>query len=78
MLSTITTKGQITIPKSIRKRLNLQTGDKVEFIVDQEGQIKLLPVTASIKKLKGILPKPKTTVRLEEMQNAINYEGGKL
>jgi len=75
MLSTITTKGQITIPKPIRNQLNLQTGDKVEFIIDHEGSVKLIPVTSSITKLKGILPKPKTIVSLEDMQKAIANEG---
>jgi AbrB family looped-hinge helix DNA binding protein len=31
MQATITSKGQITIPRAIRERLNLKTGDKLEF-----------------------------------------------
>ena len=31
MVSTVTTKGQITIPKAVRERLNLRAGDAVEF-----------------------------------------------
>ena len=33
-ISRITSKGQITIPVEIRKKLNLKTGDKVVFIED--------------------------------------------
>jgi antitoxin PrlF len=34
--STISSKGQITVPQEIRKRLGLRTGDRVEFVVDKE------------------------------------------
>ncbi len=37
MQSTITSKGQITIPRAIRERLNLRTGDKLEF--DEEASL---------------------------------------
>jgi AbrB family looped-hinge helix DNA binding protein len=32
--ATITTKGQVTIPKEIRDYLNLDTGSKVDFVID--------------------------------------------
>jgi AbrB family looped-hinge helix DNA binding protein len=31
--STISSKGQITVPQEIRRRLGLETGDRVEFVV---------------------------------------------
>ena len=71
MGSSITSKGQVTIPKDIRDRLKLQTGDKVEFVVDEEGRVELVPVTASVTRLKGMLPKPKRAVTLEAMDMAI-------
>jgi AbrB family looped-hinge helix DNA binding protein len=37
--STITSKGQVTIPKAIRERLGLAVGDTLEFTVDDEGRI---------------------------------------
>lgn len=33
VLATITSKGQITIPKSVREALLLETGDKLTFVV---------------------------------------------
>lgn len=41
--STISSKGQITVPQEIRKRLGLRTGDRVEFVVE-EGRTVLRPV----------------------------------
>ncbi|UOF92624.1 AbrB/MazE/SpoVT family DNA-binding domain-containing protein [Fodinisporobacter ferrooxydans] len=38
-VSRVTSKGQITIPKAIRERLNLVEGDKVAFIEDETGKI---------------------------------------
>ena len=37
-LAKLTTKGQITIPSEIRKRLNVQAGDKVVFL-EENGRI---------------------------------------
>lgn len=33
----ITSKGQVTIPKSVRERLGLKPGDQIEFIEDRGG-----------------------------------------
>ena len=41
-VSRVTSKGQITIPKAIRKRLNLTEGDKVAFIEDESGKIMMV------------------------------------
>jgi antitoxin PrlF len=44
--STISTKGQITVPVEIRRRLGLKEGDRVEFVVDK-GQTVLRPARSS-------------------------------
>jgi AbrB family looped-hinge helix DNA binding protein len=71
MHATLTRKGQITLPKSLREQLHLQPGDTIEFIIGEQGEIKLLPVTSPITKLKGILPTPKKILTLDDMQDAI-------
>ena len=71
MLATLTSKGQVTIPKQARDTLNLDAGDRVEFIIDDDGRLFVLPVTRSIKTLKGMLPKPTSPVSLKEMDEAI-------
>lgn len=69
--STLTSKGQITLPKAIREKLRLKPGDRVEFLVDQDGNVRLIPINFSIKHLKGILSPAPQKVTLEEMQDAI-------
>lgn len=51
MLSTVTTKGQVTIPADIRTRFHIQPNDKVDFYVDGE-QIVITPVR-TLRQLRG-------------------------
>ena len=37
--STLTSQGQVSIPKKVRERLHLQKGDKLVFLEDEEGRI---------------------------------------
>lgn len=71
MQATITSKGQITLPKALRDHLNLAAGDRVEFILEDDNVVRMVPRTTSITRLKGMLPKPKRPVSLEEMDEAI-------
>lgn len=75
--STITTKGQITIPKDIRNLLKVDKGDRVEFLVDNNGAVTIWPVNVDITALKGLVPKPKDYVSLNDMKKAINDQGGR-
>ena len=43
MSTTLTSKGQVTIPKRIRDALRLAPGAAVDFAVDSAGQVVLLP-----------------------------------
>lgn len=76
MISTLTSKGQITIPKPARDALRLKTGDRVEFVLGDDGRLFLLSATRSAASLKGMLPKPRKTVTLEEMDAAIAAGAG--
>jgi AbrB family looped-hinge helix DNA binding protein len=67
MESAITSKGQATIPKPIRKHLGLRPGDRVKFFVHPDGSVVLLPkLPASC--LRGMLksrrPRPVTTEQM--------------
>ena len=71
MQATMTSKGQVTVPKAVRDRLHLGPGDKIEFLVDQDGTVRVIPVTASVRELKGMVPKPNRVVSLDDMEQAI-------
>ena len=71
MQATITSKGQVTVPKPIRDKLHLKAGDKVEFMLEEDGNLRVAPVTASVTKLKGLLSKPALTLSVAEMNEAI-------
>ncbi len=70
--ATVTSKGQITIPKAVRESLKLQAGDKVEFIIGEGGQVLITPVKMSVKEVYGILHRPgQSVVSIEEMDSVI-------
>jgi AbrB family looped-hinge helix DNA binding protein len=76
-ISTLTSKGQTTIPLEIRSYLGIHTGDKLEFIIDEAGRVIITPLTVDVSSLKGLLPKPKKKVSIEDMKRAIIKRGGR-
>jgi antitoxin PrlF len=69
--STLTSKGQITIPIEVRNALGISFGDRVDFIEIEKGRFLIVPGTCSVRELKGIIPKPKKPVSIEDMNGAI-------
>jgi len=70
--ATITSKGQVTIPKEVRDALRLQAGHRLDFEVRQDGNVLLCPRTLDFTKMRGIVKsKRRTPVSLEEMDLAI-------
>lgn len=74
--ATITSKGQITIPSEVRKKLGLKAGDQINFFEDGDGKYTFEPKTGSIMDMRGILKKmgyvPEGfSVSIEDMNQAI-------
>ncbi|REJ76753.1 MAG: AbrB/MazE/SpoVT family DNA-binding domain-containing protein [Acidobacteria bacterium] len=69
--STLSSKGQITLPKAIRDRLGLVEGDVLEFTVDLDGSIRLRPRLN--RGASGVLRDyaPEDPVSVEEMRTAV-------
>jgi len=66
--ATLTSKGQLTIPKSVRDSLHLQTGDRVAFILLGENEAVLKAVGKSVNEVFGTLHRPgQKAVSVEEM-----------
>jgi len=78
MMATLTSKGQLTIPKQIRDKLAMQAGDKVLFALGHDRVVKMIAVNQPMSALEGMLPKPAKAVSLEEMDSAIEEEAGRL
>ncbi|OGQ83795.1 MAG: hypothetical protein A2289_24270 [Deltaproteobacteria bacterium RIFOXYA12_FULL_58_15] len=68
--STLTTKGQVTIPKSVREVLGVRAGDRVAFFVREDGIVELRPETVDLKDLFGILEYRGKAVSVEKMGKA--------
>ncbi len=73
--STLTSKGQTTIPKDVRKRLNLHPGDRLEFVIDEDGRVLVLPASVDVSELAGMLKRPAKPVTVMEMNQAIRKRG---
>ena len=73
--ATLTSTGQITIPADVRRSLNVQTGDRVEFVQVEAGRFELVAVTRSVRELKGLFGKPARTISIDEMNRVIARRG---
>jgi len=70
--ATLTTKGQITIPKKIRESLKLHTGDKIEIIVTEKREAIIRPISKKVDDIFCKLHRPgRKTVTLEAIGDAI-------
>ena len=73
--ATLTSKGQITVPQGVRRELGLQTGDKVDFVPDEDGGFRMVPVRKDVKELRGrFAGRVVKPVSIEDMANAIDSE----
>ena len=52
-IATVTSKGQVTIPKKVREHLDVKSGDKLEFRVGEDGTVSLVPITRSAESVFG-------------------------
>lgn len=70
--ATLTSKGQITLPKAVRDRLRLHTGDLVDFVIDDDGDVRVRAGRFDARDLRGLLRKPgRKAISLEAMDDAI-------
>jgi len=75
--ATVTSKGQITIPASVRASLGIGVGSRIEFVEMENGQFAIVPSVSPIQSLKGMIRKPTTPVSIEQMNMAIASQGAK-
>jgi antitoxin PrlF len=76
--STLTSKGQITLPKSVRTRLGLRVGDRVRFRETGEGTVVVEPETSDLMDLFGALEPPRRRhLTVDDMSTAIRRAGAR-
>jgi AbrB family looped-hinge helix DNA binding protein len=64
-ITSLTTKGQVTIPKAIRDELGLRPFDKIRFEIEN-GEVKLKKAYLSLEDIAGSLPAPHVTMDIDE------------
>ncbi|MEW6756034.1 MAG: type II toxin-antitoxin system PrlF family antitoxin [Candidatus Latescibacterota bacterium] len=75
--ATLTSKGQTTIPKGIRDHLGLRSGDRIDFVIDDQGNVVVRPAVTALGELKGLLrDKARKPVTIEEMNAAVRGRAG--
>ena len=70
--ATVTTRGQVTIPKSVRDLLHIEAGDQVDFVVTDDGDVLVRGVSLDVRELRGMLKRGRRRgVTVDEMNAAI-------
>ncbi|MDI9333744.1 MAG: AbrB/MazE/SpoVT family DNA-binding domain-containing protein [Cytophagales bacterium] len=73
--ATLTSKGQITIPANVRHDLQVDAGDRVEFVQIEPGRYEFLAATACVTALKGMFGLVSRVVSIDDMNAAIAKGG---
>lgn len=77
-VATLTSKGQLTLPKPIRELLKLNPGDAVDFVVAADGTVQVRAGRFDVRDLRGLLKKPgRKAITVEEMDEALRGARGR-
>jgi len=69
--ATVTSKGQLTLPKEIREHLGVHEGDRVEFRADRSGRVWVEPATQDLMALQGLFGPVDRARSQEELDEAV-------
>ncbi len=69
--STLTSKGQVTLPKEIRDRLGLRPGHQLSFEIDAQGKLLVRPKTVDLMSLAGFLRRRRRRKSLRQIEDGI-------
>jgi AbrB family looped-hinge helix DNA binding protein len=59
-VATLTSKGQVTIPVEVREKLNLRSGDRIDFRFEPDGSVRLVPLARKVRDVFGMLAEKAT------------------
>ena len=78
MLATLTSKGQITLPKEIRDRLQLDVGATLDFQLQPDNSIVVRAVKPDARRIRGLLKSPHAKpLSVQEMDEGVDRMFGK-
>ena len=69
--STVSEKGQLVIPRDIRQALDVRRGDKLAWLMEDDGTIRVTLAKGDLMALKGQIHSAGRSVSIEEMDEAI-------
>ncbi len=73
MFATLTSKGQITLPKEIRDRLGLDAGSILDFQILEDNTITARPIKPDARRIRGLLKSPHAaSLTVEQMDEAVS------
>jgi antitoxin PrlF len=74
---TLTSKGQLTIPRRLREALGLAPGSRLQATVDRHGRLILVPAKYEPQELFSHRPKVNRVLTVEQMDKAIARSAGR-
>jgi len=69
--STVSEKGQLVIPREIRQALDVQRGDKLAWVMGDDGTLRVTLAKGNLMALKGRIKSGGRSVSIEEMDEAV-------
>jgi len=69
--STVSEKGRLVIPKDIRQALDVQRGDKLTWVMEDDGTIRVTVARGDLMALKGSIKSAGRSISTEEMDEAV-------
>lgn len=74
--ATVTSKGQVTLPRRIREALRVRPGDRIDFVLAENGEVRVRAREVDVSELRGLLRRPgRRPVSLEAIDEAIARRG---
>lgn len=75
----LSSKGQLVIPKEVRDFLRVGAGDRIHFVVRDDGQVVIRPAVLDVRALRGLLARCDggEAVSIEEMKRVVRERSGR-
>ena len=69
--ATLSSRGRIAIPAAVRRKLGIETGDRIEFVEVRDKSFVIVPAIHDVRALRGTVTKPARPVSVDEMRHVV-------